>query len=254
MLEDPIEILVGMVRRGELDPWNVDVVEIADKFLRRLEEARKLDLRVSGRVLLYAAILVRMKADVLATEAVSYSEESDEPEILDEEFLIDDFESGIPPDFLDYDFESSSELSPELPEPSFDEVEDEILAALLSTPVRKARRYTTLKDLIEELRRAEEVQKRRRRKRREVEEIPPDRTMETPHEEDIEETIIRVESELLSILAKRRPVYFSSVVRGKDTGEVVSYYISILHLSFRKKLSINQERIFESDIEIDINR
>ncbi len=242
-----------MVRKGELDPWNVDVVEIADKFLKRLEEAKKLDLRVSGRVLLYAAILVRMKADVLAAEAVSYSEEGsdDEPEIPGEEFLIDDFEFGMSPGLQDFqelhDFQ-------ELPEPSYDEVEDEILAALLSTPVRKARRYTTLKDLIEELRRAEEVQKRRRRKRRQAEEMVPDRTMETPHEEDIEETIIRVESELLSILAKRRPVFFSHVVRGKNTGEVVSYYISILHLSFRKKLFISQERIFESDIEIDINR
>ncbi len=240
-----------MVRRGELDPWNVDVVEIADKFLKRLEEAKKLDLRVSGRVLLYAAILVRMKADVLATEAVSYSEESDEPEILDEEFIIDDFEFGYSPEFHDYDLES---IPQELPEPSYDKVEDEILAALLSTPVRKARRYTTLKDLIEELRRAEEVQKRRRRRKRQADEVTPDRTMETPHEEDIEETIIRVESELLSILAKRRPVFFSQVVKGKKAEEVVSYYISILHLSFRKKLSINQERIFESDIEIDINR
>jgi|Deesub1362B_J571_1020462.scaffolds.fasta_scaffold00260_9 segregation and condensation protein A len=239
-----------MVRKGELNPWNVDVVEIADKFLKRLEEAKKLDLRVSGRVLLYAAILVRMKADVLATEAVSYSEESgDDLEVLDEEFLIDDFGFDISLDFHDYNFESYPQ---ELPEPSYDEVEDEILAALLSTPVRKARRYTTLKDLIEELRRAEEVQKRRRRKRRQADEVVPDRTMETPHEEDIEETIIKVESELLSILAKRRPVFFSQVVRGKNTGEVVSYYISILHLSFRKKLSINQERIFDSDIEIDI--
>jgi len=240
-----------MVKKGELDPWNVDVVEIADKFLKKLEEAKKLDLRVSGRVLLYAAILVRMKADVLATEAVSYSEEGgdDDSEILDQEFLIDDFEFGIFPDFHD-EFESPQEL----PEPSYDEVEDEILAALLSTPVRKARRYTTLKDLIEELRRAEEVQKRRRKKRRQTDEVVPDRTMETPHEEDIEETITRVELELLSILAKRRPVFFSKVVRGKDTGEIISYYISILHLSFRKKLSINQERIFESDIKIDINR
>lgn len=252
MLEDPIEILVGMVRRGELDPWNVDVVEIADKFLKRLEEARKLDLRVSGRVLLYAAILVRMKADVLATEAVSYSEESGESDILEEEYLIDDLEFGISPDFHDLqDF--NFEIQEEGAEPSYHEVEDEILAALLSTPVRKARRYTTLKDLIEELRRAEEVQKRRRRRKRQVEEVAPDRTLETPHEEDIEETIIRVESELLSILAKRRPVFFSRVVKGKDVREVVSYYISILHLSFRKKLTISQERIFESDIEIDIN-
>ena len=51
ILEEPIEILVNLARSGEIDPWNIDIVEITDKFLRQVEEMEKMDLRVSGRTL-----------------------------------------------------------------------------------------------------------------------------------------------------------------------------------------------------------
>jgi len=48
VLEEPIEILVNLARNGEIDPWNIDIVEITDKFLQQVEELEKTDLRVSG--------------------------------------------------------------------------------------------------------------------------------------------------------------------------------------------------------------
>ena len=48
ILEEPIEILVNLARNGEIDPWNIDIVELTDKFLKRVEELEKMDLRVSG--------------------------------------------------------------------------------------------------------------------------------------------------------------------------------------------------------------
>ena len=37
MSEEPVEILVQMAERGEIDPWNIDIVEVTDRFLSELE-------------------------------------------------------------------------------------------------------------------------------------------------------------------------------------------------------------------------
>ena len=65
MAEEPVEILVQMAERGEIDPWNIDIVEVTDRFLSELERRKELDLRISGRTLFYAALLLRMKSDHL---------------------------------------------------------------------------------------------------------------------------------------------------------------------------------------------
>lgn len=66
---EPIELLVGLAEEGEIDPWDIDIVRVTDKFLERLDRA---DLRTSARALFYASVLLRMKSDVLL--------EPDEPE------------------------------------------------------------------------------------------------------------------------------------------------------------------------------
>lgn len=223
-LEDPIEIILEMARRGEIDPWNVDVVDITDRFLRKLEKAKELDLRVSGRVLLYAAILVRMKAEAIAFESLKIEDEVQEEDITFEDFVVEDI--------LDESY-----------------LEEE-LAEVLKTPRRRIRRISTLKDLIEELKRAEIVERRRKkRKRKDLKEVDVDRTLRVPHEESMEETIALIERELKAILSKKQRILFSSVVRGKKKEEIVDYYLSLMHLVFRRKIEIYQKE-FYGDIEI----
>ncbi|WP_230972202.1 segregation/condensation protein A [Archaeoglobus neptunius] len=226
--EDPIEILIEMAKRGEIDPWNINVVDVTDRFLKRLETAKKLDLRVSGRVLLYAAILVRMKAEAITLEALGGEEEEE----FDEFYFIDE-----PLEFPEYEFEYEGEF------------EDTILEVLASQR-RRVRKITTLRDLIDELRRAEEVEKRRRRRRRaQKQDVNIDVALRVPHEESLEEMIARVEREVFDILRKRKAVTLFSLVRGWDVSMLVDYYVSILHLAFRRKVLINQEE-FYGDVEI----
>jgi segregation and condensation protein A len=65
---DPVQILVDLASRGEIDPWDIDIIQVTDKFLSELERVKKLDLRVSGRTLFYASVLLRMKAEALEEE------------------------------------------------------------------------------------------------------------------------------------------------------------------------------------------
>ena len=65
MIEEPVAILVGMAERGEIDPWRIDIVEVTDRFLSELERQKALDLRISGRTLFFASLLLRMKSEYL---------------------------------------------------------------------------------------------------------------------------------------------------------------------------------------------
>jgi len=205
-----------MAKKGEIDPWNIDVVELADKFLKKVEE---LDLRFSARVLLYAAILVRMKAEILVSEAI-FDEDKEEVE--------EEFEEEL----------SEIDLSFELPteEPVVPEIKP-----------KKPRRYTTLQELIRELRKAEmlEVKKRRRK----ITRTKAEDVWEVPHEEDIEETINKVYEELMREFRLRPVLSFFKLTRCFDSSKLISYYISILHLAYRRKIELVQERFYE-DIKI----
>ena len=116
---------------------------------------------------------------------------------------------------------------------------------------RQVKRFTPLKDLIKELKRAEEVEKRRvRRKRREArQEKDFDKTLKIPHEESMEETIAMVENVLKKLFKRKDVLYFSEIVKGMKINEIVSYYLSILHLAYRRKVEVYQEELYK-DIEI----
>ena len=82
-VEDPVEILVGLAERGEIDPWNINIIEVTDRFLSELERRRQLNLQLSGRTLFYAATLLRMKSEQLEVPEES-SDEGDGEEFGDE--------------------------------------------------------------------------------------------------------------------------------------------------------------------------
>jgi len=72
---EPVELLVQLAEDGEIDPWDIDVVTVTDKFLDRLDGS---DLRTGGRALFYASVLLRMKSDAMWTD--DDPEEPAEPE------------------------------------------------------------------------------------------------------------------------------------------------------------------------------
>ncbi|WP_225333424.1 segregation and condensation protein A [Halomicrobium urmianum] len=70
---EPVEVLVQLAEEGEIDPWDIDVVQVTDKFLEVIDES---DLQTSGRALFYASVLIRMKSDAMLGD----DEDEEEPE------------------------------------------------------------------------------------------------------------------------------------------------------------------------------
>jgi len=68
-----------MARAHEIDPWNIDIIDVTDRFLAKIVEREKVDLRAPARTLLYASILLRMKSDVLVNAPPPEPEDDSSP-------------------------------------------------------------------------------------------------------------------------------------------------------------------------------
>ncbi len=94
-----ISILIDMAQKGEINPWDVQVIEVIDRFLDELEltniiknsNNKEVNLSQSGQVILWASMLVLLKADTL--EKLGQKKEDIEVEI--EEELINNSERNI---------------------------------------------------------------------------------------------------------------------------------------------------------------
>jgi segregation and condensation protein A len=105
LAQDAIALLIDMAERGELDPWDVKIVDVIDRFIQELnpfngsgQELYEENLSQSGQAFLYASMLLLLKADSL-TQPEPTADATD----LDGDFLIDDFglDGTVLPPFLE---------------------------------------------------------------------------------------------------------------------------------------------------------
>ncbi|MCZ7398325.1 MAG: segregation/condensation protein A, partial [Candidatus Methanoperedens sp.] len=183
-------------------------VELTDKFLKHVEELEKMDLRVSGRTLLYAAILLRMKSNALV--------EVDEPagEIMD-------YESD--------NFEISDYPIPAMP------------------LRRSSNRPVTLEELLSELKKAEAIEKRkldRVKNKTEERRTTIEEVLSIAHEEDIESRIGKMRNLLNELFEKQKYIKFSDLSSPLDRTGMVMAYLAILFLATKKEIWLEQEELF----------
>ena len=217
MAEEPVEILVLMAKRGEIDPWNIDIIDVTDKFLKKIDNMSELDLRITGRTLFYAATLLRIKAESIDSK---YEEEPD-----------DEFEEEIEP--ID-----------DLPE------NDEVTTypVLIPKLKRRYKRPVTLEELIFELKRAEKVDNRRKTRKiqKDQDKITTDDVANIAYDENVEENIKEMESELLKKFEGTNSILFSDLLRDKEgiSFNTVTTYISLLFLASRGKIWLDQNELY----------
>ncbi len=97
LADSAIDLLIELAESGEIDPWDVKVIEVIDRFLSKLQPERspeqlnaagrapyETDLSESGQAFLYASVLLLLKADSLAR-----LEAEQEIEVLEEAELAE---------------------------------------------------------------------------------------------------------------------------------------------------------------------
>jgi segregation and condensation protein A len=92
LAQNAIALLIELAERGELDPWDVQVIEVIDRFLSQIQPLQtpsegvapyEADLSQSGQAFLYASMLVLLKADSLARAEVEVEEDLEGEELAE---------------------------------------------------------------------------------------------------------------------------------------------------------------------------
>ncbi len=59
------DIIYDLINTEQLDPWNIDIIILSDKYLDKIKEIEEEDFFVSSKVLLAASLLLRIKSEIL---------------------------------------------------------------------------------------------------------------------------------------------------------------------------------------------
>lgn len=230
-----IEILLQMAERGEIDPKNIDIIDVTDRFLKAVAAAPKENLRQSGKIIFQASVLLRLKAEALLAAKVEE-------------------DMGMGDDFMDFDADGQpiiydSLLNPVARQITLADLERALIRQ--STHRQMRHRRVTLEQLIEALRDAEKVDKKERKVKAVIDleghhHIDGmDDILDLAHDEDIEAVIARIESLLADLLASDDLLSIVSVVEALGgRGDWVDAFLAVLFLSNSGKLALQQEEFY----------
>ena len=234
---DGIEILVNMAKQGKIDPWNVDIVEVTDKYLAHLFQSKARNLKLTGRTLLFAAILLKLKSNVL------------------EGIDIMDFEPQHEMDELNYDDDSELDYGENyIPTSNVISI-DEVLQRRTSVRLNH-NRVVTLRDLIRQLEFYEMLDKKQslknahERAKRRVQNyarLSPEDIVNLAHDEYIENGVQRLRANLEEILNRQDRIELTELtLLGMDR---ISAYVSLLFLTVDSDYDLVQDE-FYSDLYV----
>ncbi|MDS0293625.1 ScpA family protein [Halogeometricum luteum] len=248
---EPVELLVQLAEEGEIDPWDIDVVDVTDAFLARLDAT---DLRTSGRALFYASVLLRMKSDAL----LEPDAEDDEPELEPWEVALENggemaggedgapgAESGFDPvDALEAEMDRRLERKQARGSPeTLDELVRELREAERESWWKRRREYDTSDSPRGYSRGTQTLDYRSADDFRADDEPTAADVTGTAHTEDIESSIAAVESALREQYEKgREEVLYAEIRTAAETP--VTTYLSLLFLSHRGTVRLQQDDLF----------
>lgn len=206
------EVLEYVITEEGMEPWDVDIIKLADAFTEHVSKAEELDFKIPARIIIIAAILLRMKTEILIWE-----EEKKEEEEKEEEDLIDI--SKVP---------------------------------RLEAPIKRVpRRKVTLDELVGALEKAfrtKEIRERKRfRAKKKVKDLIEEDYIDI--DERIESLYSRITTILDRL--KKGKITFRELVPKWERREIVENFLPLLHLSNTGKVTCEQKEIFK-DIYIKI--
>lgn len=215
-------ILYELIKKNQMDPWDIDIGMLSSKFLDVIKEMKQNDLRIPAKMILCAAVLLRIKSSRLVGEDLdaldqlfASAEETDEVQgLFDETVDKKTRELNIP------------ELIPRTPQPR--------------------KRKVSIYDLVSALEKALETKKRR------VDASMPDVDLIIPtRTRDISSIISGIYVKIRKFFGKNKKekLMFSHLVPSNSREDKVYTFIPLLHLANQRKIDIEQENPF-GEIEI----
>ncbi len=220
------EIIYDLINTEQIDPWDINITFLTDRYLEKIKSLEEADFFISGKVLLAASLLLRIKSEILLNKYLK---------------SIDEILFGKKEQVLKY-----------VPEKiEFDETLPELV---LKTPIPRFKRVT-LQELMASLNKAIVTENRRIKKEIFRKNPLRDETFLIPRKKiNIKNKIREIYMNLLSHLkeTERKKISFSEFIGEKREEKIISFS-PLLHLEHQKKIWLEQEIPF-SDFHIWLNQ
>jgi segregation and condensation protein A len=235
---EPVELLVTLAERGEIDPWDVDIVAATDAFLAHLDAG---DLRTTGRALFYAAVLLRMKSDVLlqaATDDPGPEEDLFDPDVAPMPA------DGDPIDALELEIDRRLDRKRARGTPrTLDELVYELREAERETWWKQHRTYDTSASPTGYARGTQTLDYHHDDAERAVAEPTAAAVTDTAHAEEIELTIESVHAAIDQTLGPSRTALLFAELHVATAPDVV-VYLALLFMAHRGQITLRQDLLF----------
>ncbi len=215
-------MIYELVKHENMNPWDVDVTLLAKRYIQMLKKFKQLDFRISGKVVLAAAILLKIKSQRLLSDDIGELDRLMNPEEMSEQEFYDDLESA------------SREGSGEIP-------------ALIPRTPQPRKRKVSIYDLMIALQKALEV-----RDRRILRSIPSVRIDVPQRKIDITKLIAQVYEKVTSHFSSTsEKLTFSKLTQEASREAKIHDFMSLLHLANfdNRKIDLVQGENF-GEIEI----
>lgn len=223
-----LEILVQLAEKGDIDPWDIDIKDVTEKYLAALDKTPRENLLNAGRAIFYASVLLRLKSDILlniSNETLINSQQA-------ENFFPED-------DLLMGEDQIPLDLS---------KLESYIVRSSLAKQQRK--RKITLTDLIFALQQAEEEEERRsirakmRQERAFTIAMPetPDDVLDIAQDEEVDDIARKIGAVIQEHLTDEKPITLSFL--NEIVGSKAKTFLAVLFLTHAKEIVIEQKEFY----------
>ena len=215
------ELLYELVRQEGMDPWDIDISILAQRFIELFKKAKELDFRIPGKVVLACAILLRMQSkqmlekDIAMLDSLLSSTEPEYEEIGESPIVVEAMTGEKPV------------LIPRIPQPR--------------------KRKISVYDLVKALEKALEVEQKRKLRQKRISIPVPQRKKKM----EITELIKKVYRSIARLAKRKEKVLFSELVPSREKQEVIYTYLPLLYLETDSKISLEQREAFK-EIEISL--
>ena len=218
-------ILFNLVTKEEMDPWDIDISSLSERFFGMVKKLKELDFTVSGKIILASALLLRFKSSKLVDK-----------DILELDQLIASTEE------IDEEYEDLIDCG-EFPG-IFGEIKKPTLIPRTPQP---RKRKVSIYDLVDALEQALEVRKRRVVRK------------DIPHGIKLPEKTKDISSMIGEVLKKitnlfdlgNKKLTFSQLIPDETKDGKVYTFIPLLHLTNQRRIDLLQQEHF-GEIEIEM--
>ncbi len=214
-------LLRDIVKQEDIDPWDIDINFLADKYRVAIKNIDNIDFRLCGKFLLAAAILLKMKSDKFDIKEFNLEPEEYFADFVND-FDIEFFAEEMEEQELRHRFERSG------------------VEVDLRVP-RTRRRPVSIDELVGALRNAMDVKKRREERREQLKQSLKFQAKVEPV--DIGNKIKNLYEKIVDFFQnlQREEVSFSELVPSHEKMDIIWTFVPLLHLNNDGKVSIHQE-------------